>query len=1445
LVFILTAIVFGIIENRKIEAMAIETNEMINIESNKDTINNNEQVIATPCSLGGGVTNIDDLATSSDGKRIDNSEIIKKMTVFADNTTGCCGFVAMGILLQFYNKLPSEYTGQYIPSEMYYGSSDYQQQERAERLKEYLMSITDTGILEWFGDASLPHQQAEGLINYFNNQCPEIDNYIAGYFLTEEVTDQYMVDLINRNRPFLVTAASYTIEGYEESKKDHVMVVYGYKKVDEKIKYLVHLGWRNNPTDAWIDIETIYGFCYIDNVPLQKYDFETTEDGTGTVITGVRGDCPSVLEIPAIYNGLPVVAIGDYAFKNRLEITSINLPETLTAIGYESFSGCVNLSNLINLPNSITNIGVGAFWCCTKLSQAILPSGLTEISSHLFYGCSQLTNVTLPETITKIGEFAFSETGLTYIALPSGLVEILYSAFYHCIQLKEIILPDTITHIGVQAFCKCKNLCRVVLPSGITELSEETFFDCEKLNTINFPNSITRIGKKAFLNTGLTQIVLPESVLVLEEYAFAYCVNLSSIEVNAYIEIGECAFLGCTNITNEDIPLTASVIKKNAFKGCNITKAVYIPKTIERIEENALGTTTATFYLLERGATSTTLENNWNNGCAYFSNCKLDPIGNYISSVGSSFIPEGKEVYLPEREGYLIGAWHTTSSFLDGEKYYDILTAPKQKYYVKWVEDKTVSVTYKDVGDMAFSGELAENRPTTHKTGTTTLLINPTKFRYNFKGWCLTVDGSGEIITSLYPDCDSDVVLYAKWEAETYDIVYLDQNGEELSGTQPTSQDLVHTFGEEKTLYQPTKTGYIFNGWYLDSTCTGESLTTLSATGYLSDITLYAKWQAKTNNIVYLDQDGEPFSGTLATGTPVTFTSGQSVDLLEPTKSTEGFAGWYDTPECNGQRIFSICGEYDNEIVVYAKWIEEYVLQFRDIGDWSYSGQPYYSEESLSYLEVFSLPENPTKKGYTFLGWYKESNASGEPIQSITAEGDKERIKVYAKWQAKTNNIVYLDQGGEPFSGTLATGTPVTFTSGQSVDLLEPTKSTAGFAGWYDNSECEGSLKSQLYGGYDGEIVLYAKWIEEYTLIFRDIGDISYTGNHNYDNEILNYGTNYVLPENPIKTGFTFLGWYMTFDSYGDNVQSISASGYQEEIKVYAKWRNDNPTECWDGIRATEFSGVTEKGNIAISNAAELALMVYEITRGDGYADNYELTDDIYINDTTEWEIWQEYDTMSKANASGYILWNTKVGFKGTPNEFTGLLEGNGHVIYGLFVAYNGNSGLIQILGEGGEIRNLGIEKSYVYSNTCAGGIVGRMNGGSINNCYNAGDVRSKTLINCYAGGIVGMAVAGSQIWNSCSFGNVFGETEGIAGQSSEEAPIENSFYVVETENWKQGTEQITANGDYVYLDGNALVALNEWADSYGYPYWHWGYGENGITFTRSPILYDEPISDE
>jgi len=218
---------------------------------------------------------------------------------------------------------------------------------------------------------------------------------------------------------------------------------------------------------------------------------------------------------------------------------------------------------------------------------------------------------------------------------------------------------------------------------------------------------------------------------------------------------------------------------------------------------------------------------------------------------------------------------------------------------------------------------------------------------------------------------------------------------------------------------------------------------------------------------------------------------------------------------------------------------------------------------------------------------------------------------------------------------------------------------------------------------------------------------------------------------------------------------------------------------------------------------------------------------------------------MSKANASGYILWNTKVGFKGTPNEFTGLLEGNGHVIYGLFVAYNGNSGLIQILGEGGEIRNLGIEKSYVYSNTCAGGIVGRMNGGSINNCYNAGDVRSKTLINCYAGGIVGMAVAGSQIWNSCSFGNVFGETEGIAGQSSEEAPIENSFYVVETENWKQGTEQITANGDYVYLDGNALVALNEWADSYGYPYWHWGYGENGITFTRSPILYDEPISDE
>ena len=87
----------------------------------------------------------------------------------------------------------------------------------------------------------------------------------------------------------------------------------------------------------------------------------------------------------------------------------------------------------------------------------------------------------------------------------------------------------------------------------------------------------------------------------------------------------------------------------------------------------------------------------------------------------------------------------------------------------------------------------------------------------------------------------SDATYSAIWEANVYDITYLDKGGENFTGSWGT-HPIQHTYGTATTLVSPTKEHFDFAGWYLKSDCSGEPLTSLVADGYLAPITLYAKW---------------------------------------------------------------------------------------------------------------------------------------------------------------------------------------------------------------------------------------------------------------------------------------------------------------------------------------------------------------------------------------------------------------------------------------------------------------------------------------------------------------------------------------------------------------------------------------------------------------------------
>ena len=162
--------------------------------------------------------------------------------------------------------------------------------------------------------------------------------------------------------------------------------------------------------------------------------------------------------------------VPEHAFSYLAELTSVDMPDNVIAIGDNGFYRCPKLS-LTSLPPGITSLGDYAFADCSMLALTSLPSGITSIGDCAFRDCPRLVLTTLPPGITSIGDYAFrncSKMALT--SLPPGITSIGDFAFLNCYQLSLTTLPSGITSIGQYAFNNCPRLALTSLPSGITSL---------------------------------------------------------------------------------------------------------------------------------------------------------------------------------------------------------------------------------------------------------------------------------------------------------------------------------------------------------------------------------------------------------------------------------------------------------------------------------------------------------------------------------------------------------------------------------------------------------------------------------------------------------------------------------------------------------------------------------------------------------------------------------------------------------------------------------------------------------------------------------------------------------------------------------------------------------------------------------------------------------------
>ena len=271
------------------------------------------------------------------------------------------------------------------------------------------------------------------------------------------------------------------------------------------------------------------------------------------------------------------------------DITSYEIPEGVTTIGYNAFARFVNLKS-VTIPDSVKRIESGAFYNCKGLPSVTVGKGVTSIENGAFYGCTGLTTVTLYSGIESIGPGAFFGcTSLTSINLPESIKTIGDSAFQNCTALPSIAIPNGVSCVEESMFERCTNLHTVTLGESVKTIEDGVFRGCIGLPSVAIPDSVVSIGREVFYGCeGLTSVDLGEGITSIGGYAFGYCDKLPSVTIpDSVTSIGSCAFVKCYGLTSVTIGKGVTRIGARAFADCYKLTSVTIPDSVKSIGENA------------------------------------------------------------------------------------------------------------------------------------------------------------------------------------------------------------------------------------------------------------------------------------------------------------------------------------------------------------------------------------------------------------------------------------------------------------------------------------------------------------------------------------------------------------------------------------------------------------------------------------------------------------------------------------------------------------------------------------------------------------------------------------------------------------------------------------------------------------------------------------------
>lgn len=398
-----------------------------------------------------------------------------------------------------------------------------------------------------------------------------------------------------------------------------------------------------------------------------------------------------------------------------------------------------------------------------------------------------------------------------------------------------------------------------------------------------------------------------------------------------------------------------------------------------------------------------------------------------------------------------------------------------------------------------FGAEQNLNNPTGFDLENVQLdLYDVEKIGYTFNGWYTDSKMTNEV-AFIAANSTEDVLLYAKFTAKTYTITFNSDGGSNVG-------DLTVTYDQKYILPQPTKTDYVFAGWYLDDVLFTSGIWTID-----NNVELIAKFDVYDYSITFIIPDG-----VLNESNYLGYNTGDTNVLNAPAEFIGyTFNGWY-LDEDYTTKITTVTGKEEN-LTIYANFIaNDYTVTLNNEG------------EKTSVVVTFDSEfefDTPKKFGFKFIGWEYNEEILNNSLWDIAAN-----VELIAKFEEYDYTITF-DVESDNQTGYNA-NEEVTLSAGVNKVGYE-------FEGWYNGDDKIEVISTST----TGDLVLTAKYTPlEYTITFDT------DGGFDLDDLVVTFDDNYILPE-ATRNGFEFIGWKYDNAEFEDGVWTFDA-----DITIIAKW---------------------------------------------------------------------------------------------------------------------------------------------------------------------------------------------------------------------------------------------------------------------------------------------------